>query len=405
MVSIRGPRSALTDFIEKQGIKIVKRGDVKDTEPAKVLPKKRLARKRMRQKQPLELINLDKHNLSLEEISLQKIMTFFHFDLVMDDVQLESFSAFLSRNRMMNALYFRYLVAQSTNALVVYDCSMVEEADFLLEKPYRRIELHFCGQLTATRLDTILRHSPELEILKIKGGFLIENFTVPRTVRILDVSYCSRLRDAFIEDISATFKSLEELNVSYCHGLSETCALGVDVQRLCIDETNVSDAFFLGMQGLLEIQELSLSMCPKIHFNDFSEFERMVALNVRGMDAADLRVPLCCKRLNLESCMNITKLPDVPDIESLSISRTNLSREEIEKVARFTRLKELNLGWSSAVDDDLMRELMVNTHIEKIYVFGCFRLTPKLGCLAWDVRDRLKIIGNPAETSFLLNNM
>ena len=403
MASISGPRSALTDFIEEQGIKV--RGQKKAAE-TKVRQKaqRSVVRKKNRLSRPLEIGKLDTGRNSLEDIVLRKIFSFFHFELSMNDNQLELFSAYLSRNRLMNTQYFNYFLERSKNSLVVHNCSMVEDSNFLVKKKYRRLELHFCGQLTSQRLSCILRSSPDLEVLKITGGFLVKGFKLPKKLSVLDVSYCSNLNDNFIESINTTFAHLEELRLSHCYKLTERCRLRISILKLYVCETGLSDSFFVDIKEPSKVRELSISRCPNIKMNDFLHFSQLELLDTtESLHVSESKIPRKCSYLNLEGCTNIKRLPGHKSLQVLNVSRINFSKRELKKITKLDRLKEVNLSWSSAVNDDLVVDMANKLPLKRLYVFGCFKLTSRIGELAWNISTRLKIIGNPAETSFLLN--
>lgn len=108
----------------------------------------------------------------------------------------------------------------------------------------------------------MLKTMLKLEILKIANAFLIDTFDVPVTVRILDVTNCSRSGDKSIDDINKSHGFLDELRVFYCHGLSEDSNLTGDVHRLYICETKLTVDIF---KNLTSIKELSVRRCPSIH--------------------------------------------------------------------------------------------------------------------------------------------
>lgn len=405
MAAIRGPKSALTDFIEEHGIKIVAQGKKPSTATKKAVQTKRRVRKKERLVKPLEIANLDAYMPTLSEIALKKLFSFFHTGLVMDDIQLELFSEFLSKKRLMDQRYFNYLVDKSTSSLVIYDCSAIQDSGFAIEKSYKRIELHLCGQLTSSRINSILKHSPGIEVLRITGGFMIRGFEIPVSLKTLDVSYCSRIEDDFVENINKKFTYLDELRLSHCRRLSEQCMLKAEVSRVYVCGTRLSNSFFLSMRNICKIKHLSAPRCINIKLSELPWLEQIEFLDLEeATDVNKARISETCRSLSLESCTDVSVLPRLGNLFSLNLSRVNLRKRELRKLLKMKNLREVNLGWNDAVDDSFVLELTKQLSLERIYVFGCFKLTPRIGKLAWSLSNRLRIIGNPAETAFLLNN-
>lgn len=398
MRSVKGPRSALTDFIEESGIKLQNRregpSERASAEPVRSTKKP----KQMKRSKPIEIVNHDAAKTSKEDKRVMEMLENID-SFAPDDELLRQVAEFLSRNRMMDQHYFDLLVRSAGQSLCVFDCSRIRDCGFAVCKSLKRLELFQCGQLSEATLNCMLRCMPEIEVLRLTGGYLIENFEIPRTLRVLDVANCSRLRDEFISNINATFERLSELRLSYCYGLSSSAMLTIEVDRLFICETRLSERF---LESIGNARSLSVKRCPNV--NALPPLKSIEYLDADGIvTLKQITVPETIRHLNVSHCVQLDSFV-YPGLEYLDISYMNLSQEDLRKVLQCQKLKYLNISWISSVDDVVL-EMMVNSlRLEKLVVFGCFGLTESSARLAYSIRDRCEVIGNPSETLYLLKN-
>ena len=71
---------------------------------------------------------------------------------------------------------------------------------------------------------------------------------------------------------------------------------------------------------------------------------------------------------------------------------------------KLNSIKELDISWCSNITDEIVISLMEKTKIEKIYVFGCFNLTDITAKFSYKYKDTVTIVGNHAETRYLIQN-
>ncbi|TBU03714.1 hypothetical protein CWI37_0246p0040 [Hamiltosporidium tvaerminnensis] len=450
MPSIKGPRSALTDFIEESGIDIKqlkKRTEQKETNEINEIDKsekeemsgnnkiieekicKKVVVKRkkiIKIEQPYEILNLENTKNRIFELPSVEFI---------DDLILEKYSFYLSKNKLMDLKMFKFLVENSKESLVVYDCSNILDKDYLwICKNYSRLELHYCGQLTEKTLNDILMKMKKLDILKITGAFLLHAFKIPKTIKSLDLSNCSRIKDSIFKKINKLQK-LEELRLSYCYSLTEKCRLTVSVKRLFICQTKISQIFFSSTSILQNLEVLSVKKCPNffsvkilekdeereskddksISFLNKCEYfieylKNIQVLDLDGISTIKFLVPLpFLISLNISNCFCIQNIIESilknKNIEEIDLSRLEIEEFELKQLILLKKLRKINLSWIRSVNDDILTYLINNLpNITHIYVFGCFKLSPKLGELSWEIKEKVKIIGNPSETAFLLNS-
>lgn len=403
MRSVKGPKSALTDFIEENQIKL------KNTNSSSLISSKKNEKshikrpKKIQYSKPFEAVNFDiipiKNNEEEMENLLEAIKSGEMSKSVLDDQTITKIEVYLGKTRKMNKLFFDFLVNQATDSLRILDCSMIKDSELVIPKRLKRLELYQCGQMKEETLNFIAESMPDLEILKITGAFLIENFTVPKKIRVLDVSNCSRLTDNFISNINNSVVHLDELKLSYCYGFSKNAVLSINVNKLFICETKLSERF---IENILEINALSVKRCPNI--NNIYKFSHLEYLDVEGIVTLE-DIPECpnITYLNISYCQNI-KIQVLPKIKYLNMSHSNITNEQIKAILQCKSLEILDISWNSIVDDKVIDELVENLNLIKLFVFGCFSLTKLSVDLAYKIKDRCLIVGNPAETSYLLDN-
>lgn len=409
MVSIRGPRSALTDFIEEHKIKIVKHDQSIVCNTNQVRTKKT---KVMKKTQPKEITNIDKNVKKLEDLALNAIYQNYK-TFQMNDNLLDLFSKYLSRERKMNIDLFSYLVASCEKRLFIYDCSMIKDSEFVIKENLETLELHYAGQITERRLNLLLKKQTKLKRLVITGAYLLESFTPPKSLIYLDVTNCSRLSNKFITQINKSFKKLNTLKLSYCYGLTDKCVLKIAVENLYICETYLTFAGISHNKNIYKAKSLSIKGCTNILASegdedlDIGKFTLLEHLDCEGISTLqDVRITEKIVSLNLSYCynINIDFLRECTDLEYLNLSKVNIVYDKVKLITKLTKLRMLNISWTESLTDNLLLDIITNCkNLEKIYVFGCFNLTTKIGELAWSKSNSIEIIGNPSETRYLLN--
>lgn len=299
----------------------------------------------------------------------------------------------------MSQHYFDFLVESASQSLCIFDCSQIREHGFGVWRSLRRLELFQCGQLSESALNCMLRCMPGIEVLRITGGYLLESFEIPRTLKVLDVSSCSRLQDRFIDSINASFKRLEELRLSHCYGLTSSAMLTAEVENLFICETKLSERF---LDNAGSIRSLSVKRCPNINMlPDLMSIEYLDAERVASLKS--IVVSESIRHLNVSYCAQLENFLH-PELEYLDVSYICLSQEDLRNILQCRKLRHLNISWIPAVDDAVL-EMMVNgLSLEKLVVFGCFGLTESSASLAYSIRHRCEVVGNPSETLYLLKN-
>ncbi|EPR78160.1 hypothetical protein SLOPH_1849, partial [Spraguea lophii 42_110] len=388
MKNIKGPRSALSAFIQEEGINII--ALKRSSEESSFVSKKSTTKivKRIKYKQPIELMNL-KANSSLKDLAIKKILeNLTQYNLT--DENILEISSFLSRQRMMNSFYFYYLLNNPTSKIIIYDSSMILENEYVSsliskcahsdrnfnenKKNIKHFELNHCGQLTPDRLSDILKGMDNLEYLKISGGYLIYDFIIPK-VKVLNLSY-SKINDDFIKKINKMEK-LDELNLSYCYNLSEKAELKISVKNLFVDETQISDNFFKNMKNINLLKKISLKNTPNINKDSYiiDQIKNMDLeyLDISGISDIEYFDIKNIKTLILRNCFNWNKLPS-GEIEHLDISCLNLKYEELEKIKNLKSLISIDISWNKEVDNNLIHEIIKLPKIKSIKIFGCFKV-------------------------------
>ncbi|ELA48430.1 hypothetical protein VCUG_00039 [Vavraia culicis subsp. floridensis] len=438
-MSIRGPRSALSKFLEEENIKVDGKKAIKDKkkeencddrvvvglsgadECSSTLNGQSLKKvtgatrtKRIRYSRPIEIVNLRREE-TLRTAVLQKV----HANLTafkLHDEHIVEYSKFLYDNRLLTPQIFDVLVEYATKKLVVYDCSMIEE--FELHKNFEHLELHYCGQMKDKDIAQILSYAVDLRVLKLTGAFLLENVDLmpymskkkQRMSKLveIDVSNCSRLRDNFITRVNQLIH-LESLNISYCYGLTDESRLTISPKKIIADGTKIGERFF-GMNEHITLEELSIANCPVLFANgknhiDLCKFTRLRKLNIEGISEIKHIGIDTVEELRAANCFSLTLPLHNNLLKVLDISKINYPRDELMKLNQFSKLEYLNISFNENVDDDIVIGYITNMkHIRSVVVFGCFGLTKELGRLAWSIKNDIKIIGNHAETKYLLEN-
>lgn len=393
MKSIKGPRSALTDFIEEAGIKISAKKEAKIIEEVKTTNLKPKQPKKIKLSKPVELINYKSEQVLAEEETIKSYLDSLN-DINLDDQELFKLSRYLSKNRMINDFYFDYLCKNSFNNLIIHDCSKIKDEDFLKIKNLKILELHQCGQLTQNTLNKILENCDRLEVLRITGAYLIENFNIPKNIKILDLSYCSRLKNDFIDFINKN-GNLEELRLSYCYGLSKDAKLLINVERLFICETLLTLSFIYNFDILTH---LSVKRCPNI--NSLPKLDKIIYLDVEGIVTLEsLELSENVEYLNISYCQNLKNI-SYPNLKYLNISYINM--DNYDNIFNSKSLEVLDCSWNQNLNDELFKKLIENLSLKKFFVFGCFGLTKLSSEYAYKNIDNCEVIGNPSETIFLL---
>ena len=398
MRNIKGPKSALSDYIQQSNIRIK---NIEKCENIVESPRisKPKASKRVKYSKPFELVNSETIKILEEDKLIEN--TLQNIDKIeITDELLNTISMYLSRKRKMSKQFFDFLVDKCRDKLVIYDCSMIKDSEFVISKNLRRLELFQCGQLTESTLNFILSQMKDLEILKITGAFLIENFNVPSKLKILDVSNCSRLKNSFINNINSSLKELEELKLSFCYGFTSEAELFVNVRSLYICETKLSEKFY---NNIKTIRKLSIKRCPNI--NSLLDISELEYLDIEGIVTVN-HIPSSTKllSLNITDCVQIEDL-DFINLKYLKAANISLNENKIEQIFKMKNLKELDISWNVFVGDNILEKLLNMPTLQKISVFGCFGLTKMSVDLAYRNRHKFKIIGNPSETKYLLEEL
>lgn len=407
MASIKGPRSALTDFIEENNLKIdtefVKRRKAEKIEEIK--DKKPVQRtKKIKQSMPVELINLETLNKSPKDLEVEEILSDHRHFRSLTEEQLVEISSYLSRNRIYSIEYYRFIIQRSSKRLVIYDCSEMKDKDYHIDNKLKCLELYQCGQLTSNTINGILNNQEELEVLKLTGGYLLTDLELPKKLKILDLTHCSRLDDSIIEEINIKCKHLEELRLSYCYKIEGSVNLKIPVKRLYLCETKVREEFILKIPKIQQIRSLSVKRCQEIN-NLPLKFKFLEYLDIEGITEIDnLHLTKHLKVLNCKQCYGLDLpllLSQSVNLEELNISYLTVDQKSLLKM---TKLRILDLSWCSSVDDDLIRNILKGMTLEKIFVFGCFNLSPTISETSWKDSESTMILGNPAETKYLILN-
>lgn len=411
-MSLRGPRSALSQFLEEENIKVEKNGNIqnkneklqKNTEKNTKLPLK--SPKRLKYSHPIEIVNF-KINNSIKNLILKKIHSNYKIFKFNDD-QIQLYLDFLYENMCLTQEIFDYISKCVKNKLKILDCSMITKFDIL--KGLKILKLGYCGQLRDSSMRIILKNNPELEILHIKGAFLLENLDLSKHKKLkeVDVSQCSRLNDNFLEQFEK-LKNIESLNISNCFGITKKAVLKKNVKKLFLDRVPISKKFFEGIQVNL-IEELSISHCPNLFRNKknrlkFKKFENLKKLNIDGIsEIKKLKISNLIE-LKASNCFSLCLPLKNKNLKMLSLSNYEFSKENLKNIFEFKNLEFLDISFSENVEDQFVLDCLQNLpNLKKIVVFGCFKLTENLGETAWKIKERIQIIGNHSETKYLLNN-
>lgn len=395
MKSIKGPRSALTDFIESEGIKITnKRTKITSVIEIELKRNKKTTPKRIKTEKPTEFLN----HKSKEEIELDEKMqnVISEFDIKdLSDETLNEVSEYLSRNRLMNQDWFNKLKDRATNLLSVFDCSMIKSNQFINFNQLRILTLHQCGQITESCINKVLINMKDLKELNLTGGYLLENIDIPKSLTKINLSDCNRLMDIFIDQLNKKFTHLEELRLSRCYRLTPNAHLMVKVDKLFVCGTLISENF---IKNTL-IEELSVNMCPNIQ--SVPIFKKIRYLDINGIvTISDLKLPKTIEHLSISRCSDI-RYYFYPNLISLDISHFNVDISD--EIFKCKNLKILNVSWNQNFDDSAFKKIIQNLDLSKLYVFGCFSLTIESCRALISSKSACKVIGNPSETIFQMD--
>lgn len=415
-MGLRGPRSALSQFLEEENIRIaiddhkkesnIEQPSEKNQNLTNLSIQKPKRVKKLKFSHPTEIINISDVK-TLKQKVLEKIhANIFQFKL--SDTQIEEYSLFLLKNLCLTQDIFNHIANCSKERFIAYDCSMITEFDHI--RSLKHLHLGYCGQLRNKDMTEILQNNKELESLYISGAFLLENLDISqhRKLKYISVRECSRLKNNFIDHLNI-HDNLELLDISHCFGLMKKAQLRLNVKCLRIDRVNITQRFFKHIDVTV-LEELSISNCPRL-FKDgknilrLKKFKSLKILNIEGISEIKTIKIKCLETLKAANCFSLTLSTKYKNFKHLDISNINLSLSELQKIFTYKHLKYLNISFNRSVDDQfVLKMLKTSPKIKKIIVFGCFLLTKELGKLAWQIKDTVKIIGNHAETKFLLEN-
>lgn len=399
MKSIKGPRSALSDFIQESNIKIGPRRSVDSEFPVHAVTHK-TKQKRAKLAKPFELVNLETIKADQENKILEKVLEQIETVEITDQL-LNKISMYLSRKRMMSKEFFDFLISKCRDSISIYDCSMIKNEDLIVTKGLKSLELFQCGQITENTLNCILSQMRNLENLKITGAFLLENFNVPQTLISLDVSNCSRLNDLFISSMEGSLPKLNELHLSFCYGFTKEAKLPISVEKLFICETKLTDQFYADIPSL---KRLSIKRCPNVDtLSSIQNYQNLEYLDVEGIvTLTSLPASKSLIHLNVTDCGHI-KTFDFPNLKYLNVSNIGVGQDQVDQILKMKNLKELDISWNPFIDDKTFTDIVTGLSLETIFVFGCFGLSKDSVDFAYKNKTALKVLGNPSETKYLLD--
>lgn len=412
-MAIKGPRSALSQFLEEENIKVEKKSDqadknVKNDHIVKnpIQTEKRKS-KRIRHTQPYEIVNI-KEEMNEDTIFFSNIHTNYKNHKFEDDDQIEKYCAFLYETGFMTQHIFNYLADKVINKFIVYDCSMIQNFEKI--KNMKCLKLNYCGQLQESQMEEILKNNPYLETLHITGAFLLEKINLDNQKQLKDLSVqnCSRLQNDFITQLS-NYSILDTLNISYCFGINKNAKLKVNVKNLYLNRVRITKRFFKYLNRSL-IEELSISFCPYFFRNDteklnFRKFTSLKKLHIDGISEIDRIKINTLEELRASYCFSLSLPTENTNLKILDFSHNNLSFADLNEIFLFKDIEFLNISFCMNVSNEFVIDCIEKLKkLKTIVVFGCFNLTEELGALAWKIKDSVRIIGNHAETKFLLDN-
>ncbi|EJW03241.1 hypothetical protein EDEG_02409 [Edhazardia aedis USNM 41457] len=177
MVTIKGPRSALTDFIKEHGLNEIRPNTTeKEKEDKKTITPKQKKVKKIITQQPIELINLTENQfdianeqkyIELYNIINDKNETNTKLDDLIGDIDLDLFSKYLSQTRRINFKIFEFIVNNSSNQINIYDCSQIKNDEYAILfskiEQLEELSLYFCGQLTNEMCNYLLQNTKNLK--------------------------------------------------------------------------------------------------------------------------------------------------------------------------------------------------------------------------------------------------
>ncbi|KAH8612104.1 hypothetical protein ERJ75_000928400 [Trypanosoma vivax] len=236
---------------------------------------------------------------------------------------------------------------------------------------------------------------------------LLRDLTCHERLRELSLNSCTRITDV---SPLARMRSLEILNLNDCtgivRGLHVLCGL-TTLQKLCLANVNVDDAFLRDLTCHERLRELSLNSCTRI--TDVSPLARMRSLEmlnlndctgiVRGLhvlcglttlqelclanvnvDDAFVRDLTCherLRRLSLNSCTRITDVSPLARMRSLEMLNLNDCTgivRGLHELCGLTTLQELYLP-KVYVDDAFLRDLTCHERLRRLSLNSCTRIT------------------------------
>lgn len=408
-MGIRGPRSALSQFLESENIKVEKpesSPQIKEEKEQVIAPKPTRKNKRLKFSHPTEIVNF-RGRRSVTEILLQKIhANIFKFKL--NDDQIEEYANFLFEKLSLTQEIFDHISECASEKFTIRDCSMIKSFDKI--KNLKHLYLGYCGQLKNSSMKQILDNNPDLETLHISGAFLLEDLDLSkhRKLQNLNVKDCSRLTNTFMDNLN-THSTLKYLNISHCFRINRKAKLNINLQRLSLDRVHITKKFFKSID-LSQIEDLSIGNCPFLFKNGknrlkLKNFTALKKLNIEGISEIPKIKNRNLEELRASNCFPLVLPPFQKHLRYLDVSNCNLTEKDLSKILNYSNLEYLNISFNPLVDDKfVLKAIKKFKNIREIVVFGCFLLSEDLGDLAWKIKDSIKIVGNHSETKFLLES-
>ena len=150
------------------------------------------------------------------------------------------------------------------------------------------------------------------------------------------------------------------------------------------------------------LRELSIKRCPNI--NSLPNISQLESLGVEGIvTLKDILPSHSLESLNITDCVQIENINFV-NLRYLKASNISLNKKQIDQIVLMKNLRELDISWNTIVDDNILEDLLNKIpSLEKISVFGCFRLSKRSAEFTYKNYKSFKVIGNPYETKYLLD--
>ncbi|XP_015591019.1 F-box/LRR-repeat protein 4 isoform X2 [Cephus cinctus] len=277
---------------------------------------------------------------NLDSLSLMGCQISFHVGLYKKFYPDNGFRIQASESVLTFPNVLRYITQQSKRLKHLnFGCTLIDgtalaSLSTLKDLKLESLKLHACEQLTYTGIRTLLEHQT--------------------TLRVLDVSFCTRVTDISLICICKSLKNLEVLNIRRCravtaHGIRE-------------------------IRNLEKLKELDISECEQLTGECITDGLCSIKIDTDSgnSDPNEDSENVNPNSFNVTSNFSDNKQPLNRNLERFSANALNLDEKSIELIAMsFPKLRLLGVGYCfSAVTDKT-----IQTIFEKLILLRSLKIS------------------------------